>query len=192
MRFNIIFFISGVILLLTSASFDVNFFNFKRSIPFEQWKTISFSDFTGLKKPGLTLGDVSRFAYIKTSREIVYLSNGDIRVTAYFHPARSYVFNEQMRNPDLLQHELYHFHITEYWTRRLRKDILSYKGKSLRNFIAKQDNIYYHLETEMQQRYDEETNHSYIMQKQTKWQTDLDEKLISLANFSSALLVLRK
>ena len=191
MRFNIIFFIAGVILLLTSASFDVNFFNYKRPIPFEKWKTISFYDFTGLKKPGLTLEDVSRFAYIRTSREIVYQSNGDIRVTAYFHPARSYVFNEQIRNPDLLRHELYHFHITEYWTRLLRKDILSYKGKSLRSYITKQDDIYYQLEKEMQQRYDEETNHSYVMQQQTKWQTLIDEELLSLADFSSSLLILK-
>lgn len=183
MRFTIVFSIIGVIMLLTAALFDINYINYKKPIPYSQWQTITFYDFKGLKKPRETLAGVSRFAYIKTSREINYLGNGDTRITTKFHPSRSYVFSQHIRNPDLLKHELYHFHITEYFTRLLRKEISAYTGKANRSIIADLNKQYYLLEAEMQKQYDEDTYHSYVLKEQKKWETILDNKLLTLSDF---------
>ena len=191
MRSNIIFFVLGWILLLTAALFDVNFLDNKDPIPFDQWKTITFYDFKGLKKPGNTLDGVAEFAYIKTSRKINYTGR-DARITAYFYPSRSYVFDQQIRNPDLLRHELYHFFITEYFTRLLRKEIKTYDGKITRSFIAELNKEYYRLENEMQDQYDEETYHSYVMKAQQKWETFLDNSLSLLAGFADPDVSLKK
>jgi hypothetical protein len=191
-RFNIIFFVIGLILLLTAALFDVNYVNYRKPIPFSQWQTITFYDFTGLKRPGKTLAGLSEFAYIKTSREIHYFKNGDTRITANFHPSRSYVFSQHIRNPDLLKHELYHFHITEYFTRLLRKEISAYNGKATRNIIADLNKKYCLLETEMQKQYDDDTYHSYVLQEQKKWEATLDNKLFSLSEFSNPVLSFKK
>jgi hypothetical protein len=182
----------GLILLLTAALFDVNYIGYRSLIPFDKWKTITFYDFKGLKRPGKTLAGVSEFAYIKTSREIYYTGNGLIRVTAYFHPSRSYVFNQYIRNSDLLRHELYHFHITEYFTRLLRREIRKYNGRTTRGIIADLNKKYYRLENAMQRQYDEESYHSYVLHEQKKWETFLDNELLSLADFSDPVLRFRK
>jgi len=184
-RFNIIFFITGVALLLIVALFDVNYLTNKAPVPFSQWKTISFYDFNGLKRPGYTINGVTEFAYIETNRKIEYTGNGIIRITAYFYPSRSYVFDEHIRNPDLLKHEIYHFYITEYFTRLLRREIKAFNGTVTRHIINGLNKKYIRFEDEMQKLYDEETYHSYIMQFQKKWEKSLDDELLSLYDFSN-------
>ena len=123
MKFAIFFGGIGIILLSIAILFDVNYLNYGSPMSYSQWQKINFYDFRALKKPGMTLNGVAEFAYIKTNRKIHYYNNGNIEITTYFHPARSYVFASDIRNPDLLNHELYHFHISEYCTRLLRKKI---------------------------------------------------------------------
>jgi len=191
-RLNIIFFVAGVILLLTAILFDVNYLDYNNPIPFDKCQTITLYDFKGLKRPGNTLDGSHKFAYIKTSRKINYLGDGVIRITAYFHPSRSYVFNQYTRSPDLLRHELYHFFITEYFTRLLRRDIQAYQGEITHRIIRDLDKKYILLENEMQWQYDEESYHSYVLQAQKNWETSLDNKLLSLADFSNPLLNTKK
>jgi hypothetical protein len=117
MKFIIIFTAVGIILLSVAIVFDINYYNYSKPLPYSQLQKIRLSDFRALSRPGKTLNGTKEFAYIKTNRSIRNLNNGDVEITTYFHPSRSYVFENNIRDRDLLTHELYHFHISEYFTR---------------------------------------------------------------------------
>jgi hypothetical protein len=191
MKFIIFFFGAGIILLSVAIMFDINYFNYGRPIPYSQLQKIKFSDFRALKKPGMTLYGVKEFAFIKTSRSIHNLNNGDIEITTYFHPSRSYVFSNNIRDMDLLTHELYHFHISEYCTRLLRKEILENSNNISNNMIIRLNKKYYEFENEMQLKYDEDTYHSYVMREQKKWEIEIDSLVQSLAAFSDPFIPVR-
>ena len=191
MKFTIFFLGIGVILLSVALVFDINYFNYSRPIPYSQLQKISFSDFKAFKRPGMRLNGVSEFAYIKTSRSVHNLNNGDIEIITYFHPSRSYVFANNIRDKDLLTHELYHFHISEYFTRLLRKEIIENPNNTSSDMIIRLNKKYYEFENEMQLKYDEDTYHSYVMREQKNWEIKIDSLLQSLASFSSPLIRVR-
>ena len=188
MRYNIIILIVGLILLLSAALFDINYLNYRQPVPYSKWETISLYDFRGLKRPFRTLEGVSEFAYIETSREIHFLKENAIEITACFYPSRSYVFANDIRNPDLLRHELYHFHITEYVTRLFREEIANYSDKLTCSLIIDISEKYNEMEETLQREYDHDTYHSYVMNEQKKWERKLDEWLNSKRNFSMPIV----
>ena len=188
MRLPVILFLSSLILLAIAILFDVNYINYKSPIPYSDWEKINFYDFKGLKKPGLKLDGIAEFAYIKTNREIRWVENGNIAVTTYFHPSRSYVFEQNIRNADLLRHEIYHFHIAEYCSRLLRKEIFDEVRPATRSMLGRLKRKYDRLEAEMQERYDEDSYHSYILQEQKKWESKVDDLLLSLEDFSDPVV----
>jgi hypothetical protein len=189
MKFAILFISPAVALLLASILYDVNYFDYEKPIPYAQMSTIKFHDFKALKKPGVTLYGVAEFAYIKTNRKIHYLNDGNVEVTTCFHPSRSYVFAQDIRNIDLLTHELYHFHISEYCSRLLRKEIFEKGNKITRKGIKNLNKKYYRLEDAMQDNYDEDTYHSYVLQKQKGWEEKVDNLLLSLEDFSNPIVI---
>ena len=191
MKFIIFFFVAGIILLSAAILFDINYFNYSRPIPYSQLRKISFYDFRALKRPAMTLDGVKEFAYIKTNRKIHYLNNGNIEIITYFHPSRSYVFAQNIRDAELLTHELYHFHISEYFTRLMRREILESQHPIPENKITLLNKKYYQLENEMQSEYDDDTYHSYVMQEQKKWEIKIDSLLRSLESFSNPLIAIR-
>jgi hypothetical protein len=190
MRFTLILIASSLILLAVAALFDVNYIDYKTPIPYSEWSKINFYDFKGLKKPGMTLHGVTEFAYIKTSRDIHFLNRGGIEIITYFHPSRSYVFAQDIRNGDLLTHELYHFHITEYFSRRLREEVSKQKRRLTRSRIENLRQQYSKLENEMQDQYDEDSYHSYILQNQKKWEAKVDSLLKGLEEFSAPIVAI--
>ncbi|HXC06832.1 MAG TPA: hypothetical protein VNZ86_18870, partial [Bacteroidia bacterium] len=121
-RINIIIFITGCLMLAVVLLFDVNYLHYKSPMPYAQWKSITFSDFRGLKRPGQTLDGMSEFAFIVPQMKVSG-SGKSIEVQTYFHPCRSYVYNTAIQDEKLLKHELYHLHITEYTSRLLRKQL---------------------------------------------------------------------
>lgn len=190
MKFAIIFTGAAVVLLLISILYDVNYLDYEKPIPYSRVSTISFYDFKALKKPGMTLYGVAEFAYIKNNRKIHYLDVGNVEITTYFYPSRSYVFARDIRNMDLLSHELYHFHISEYYSRLLRKEICEKRNNITHNGIENLNKKYYQLEDEMQYEYDEDTYHSYVLQKQKEWEEKVDSLLLSLKDFSNPVVII--
>lgn len=190
MKFAIIFISASVVLLSVSVLYDVNYLDYKKPIPYSQVSSINFYDFKALKKPGTTLYGVNEFAYIKTNRKIYYSDNGNVEITTYFHPSRSYVFAQDIRNKDLLAHELYHFHISEYYSRLLRKEIFERRSNITHKDIESWNKKYYRMEDEMQSQYDEDTYHSYVLQKQREWQEKVDSLLLGLEGFANPVVVI--
>lgn len=190
MRLILLLTIPSFLLLAVAALYDVDYIHYEKRVPYSEWAKINFYDFKGLKKPGMKLHGVAEFAYIKTNREINYLSNGNVAITTYFYPSRSYVFAQDIRNAELLKHELYHFHIAEYFSRLLRKTILQQRNHITRKGIENLNHRYYLLEDQMQQQYDEDSYHSYVLQEQRKWETKVDSMLDLLQEFSKPFVAI--
>lgn len=176
--------------ILVSFLFDFNYLQYKAPIPHKEWKTISLTDFRGLKKPGMTLNGSSSFAFVSTSIHAKQHHQA-IEIQALFHPARSYVFNRELFSERLLKHELYHFHITEYCARLLRKKVkeMANKGQAIQLDEIKKQIL--RNERKLQRQYDDETYHSYVHGKQIEWQHKIDSILLDLENYSDPIIPLK-
>jgi hypothetical protein len=171
----------STLIIAISIAFEVNFLDYSPPIEHKNISIITLSDFKGFKRLNQTLHGNSEFAFIET--EIKIIGNRYPYVIAYFHPSRSYTYKTNMiGDKNLLTHELYHFHITEYIARKMRQDI------SMRNDIDAKDltellKVYKAKENTMQQEYDVDTYHSYFSGKQISWQTKIDSLLLTLDKY---------
>ena len=188
MKIILLTFITSFLILSFTSLYEVNFLNYSPPIPYSQIEKITFTDFKGLKKPAQTLDGTQEFAFIKTNRKIETNSNDKVIITTYFYPSRSYVFNQHLRNKDLLTHELYHFHISEIITRLFRKELFENQEKSTSSIIESLKKKYNDLENEMQYNYDDESYHSYASKEQRMWESRIDSTLASLNQFNETLI----
>jgi Bacterial protein of unknown function (DUF922) len=104
---------------------------------------------------------------------------------------RSWVdINKQSDN--LLSHEQYHFNISEYWCRKLKKELSATKltNKNLKEKIRSIQQENFAQCKEMENQYDEETNHSLIEPEQRKWEKKVDALLKSLDEYAGPSLTL--
>jgi len=190
-RIDRVLLIFSFIAILVSLLFDFNYLQYKSPIPFKDWKTITIADFRGLKKPNSTLDGMSDFAFITSSIDIQRKSNSII-IVALFHPARSYVYNRNIYSKGLLTHEMYHFHITEYFARLMRKDLTDCIKNEKPYDLDAIEKKYLQREREMQFQYDDETYHSYVLEKQIDWQQKIDSLLIGLKGYSETQIYFKK
>jgi hypothetical protein len=179
---NIFVFAAGLFLLFQASLYDVNWLDYQSPIEYKDYKSIRMGDFKGLNRIGHTLDGDKEFAFIVT--EIKTFKTGNkYNVVTLFHPSRSYTFLKEFELDDkLLNHELYHLHITEYCSRLLRKKIIT--GNSFENIRLsdlKQEII--GIEKNFQVSYDDDTYHGYVLNKQLFWQNKVDSLLLSLNDF---------
>jgi hypothetical protein len=157
----------------------VNFLRYSNPIEYSHYNEITLKDFKGLKRIGENLDGSNGFAYITTEIK-VYSDNDKYKVMALFHPSRSYVFNENtIGDKSLLTHELYHFQITEYIVRQLRKKFSEVNQIDANNLLEE----YKAKEDSLQLQYDTETYHSYLIGKQLAWQIKIDSLLNTLEKY---------
>lgn len=117
----------------------------------------------------------------------------DILVTCYsqMDKAHSYV-DTAKKLPRVLLHEQYHFNITEYWSRRLKKDIAT-GHFTVKNFKQKAIDLQLEANTkckEMQVEYDTETKHSILKEEQKKWEQKVDDLLKKTEQYSDKTVAL--
>ncbi len=114
-------------------------------------------------------------------------TNGELSLTtlvsANFNPKESWYKPEKV-NAVILAHEQGHFDITEIQARELRKNFAAYKvSKNYKNDLQ---SIYTKAESDrraMQIKYDKETNHSIILEKQKEWDIFIQKELKRLDNW---------
>lgn len=101
----------------------------------------------------------------------------DYTVTSYFDPKKSW-HKPEARAKHILNHEQIHFDISELHARKLRKRM---SHKSFSNDIKNEvEQIYLHIEGQrkaMQQKFDNETNHSLNIEKQVFWRDFITKEL---------------
>lgn len=191
MRYNLILSFCSLLFLSIAAVFEVNYLDYSSPVPYANWQQINFYSFKALKKPGLTLFGVAEFAFIKTNREVRFINDSEIEITSYFHPSRSYVFDQQIRNPGLLRHELYHFQLTEYISRLFRKEIADHSQAASHSLVRSLEDQYWEMEKNMQMQYDDDSYHSYVLKEQKRWESYIDSGLVSLHNYNDPVVSLK-
>ena len=140
-------------------------------------RRLVWSDFLG--RPD---GDNTNAAL--TSSKIVFSYNYDSREGFHWHIECLFDKNRswgKVKNDYILAHEQGHFDITEIFARRLQKQFKEYhfnKEKAQQEVPAFYQAIM-KQQTETQQRYDDETDHSRVKDKQAVWlekiKKDLEE-----------------
>lgn len=101
----------------------------------------------------------------------------DFEVYAYMNPNNSNRVKDSL-NDQLLIHEKYHFHITEYHARLFRKEIISKGVHKLTE--DKTASLYEHfigLNNKMQDEYDTESDHNVKTDDQRFWEMKIDDFL---------------
>ena len=110
----------------------------------------------------------------------------EFTLICYFDKMGSWVKKDK-RSSTLLKHEQNHFKLGEIYTRRLRKAFLEfdYKPQTLqRDIQSLYDDMFKDCQ-EAQQRYDKETNHSKVAEKQEAWNKKIASDLTRLKDYSS-------
>jgi hypothetical protein len=182
--FNFTTFILGTTLLVVSICFHINIFHYSTPVQYENVKNITLADFKGYRLPAQTLDGDKEFAFITTSIEWKK-ENDNLVIASLFHPSRSYVFDEHIVDRFLLQHELYHFHITEYFARLCRRDLSNLKQMPSASHVREIISFQKHTAEAMQYAYDEESYHGYVLKEQKRWQFKIDSLLTSVEKYSN-------
>lgn len=162
---------------------EINFLAYESPKKYDEIDKITFNDFKGLEFFQNSLYGNKHFAYIKTS--INYqIEEDSVKVESFFHPSSSYVYNKDLFSKELLTHELYHFKITELFSRMIKKKIFESKNRDniqIENLI----NELKIKEIQFQFKYDDDTFHSYVFSEQRKYQNDIDSLLNLHSNFKN-------
>lgn len=179
MRKKIFIYSSAALFIVLAVFFTlrkVNFLDYQAAVPYERINEITFENFRGLEFFQKSLYGNEAFAYIFTSIEYEY--NGDsLKLEAFFHPSRSYVYNKKAYSKDLLKHEMYHFKITELHARMAKKEILEMQQPTKEDIETSVEKIKEEEEL-FQRKYDDETFHSYVLGKQKKYEILIDSLLL--------------
>ncbi len=186
-KINTVILFFSIILFLLNVSFEVNIFNYSKPIAYSKISSISLDDFNGFNLKGHKLQGDHKFAFIVTS--ISYsISEEGIEVVSKFHPARSYVYIDNLKDSKLLTHELYHFRITEIWARIFREKLTKFEHQPSNSVI---NDLYENIkksEREMQVAYDYGSDHGFLLGKQLKWQHQTDSLLAEYLDYENTLV----
>ena len=110
----------------------------------------------------------------------------DLKISCAMDRDKSWV-DPARKNDYILSHEQYHFNISEYWCRKLRKEISTshFSSKNFRDKIEdiRKDN--WAKCTAMQQEYDLDTKHSVVKAEQKQWEAKIDQLLKSMEDYDS-------
>ncbi|MFP2997714.1 hypothetical protein ABN763_17515 [Spongiivirga sp. MCCC 1A20706] len=166
-----------------------NYLDYEKPIPYKEYSRISFKNFRGLEFFKKTLYGSKRFAYISTEIKS-NITDESIYVEAFFHPSKSFVYSKNSNDKYLLQHELYHFKITELFARKIKQqiDVSTSKNKSTIHTIIRKtkDSM-----RSFQIRYDYDTFHSYVLKEQRKYEKEVDSLLLLLNKYNKANLSIK-
>jgi hypothetical protein len=148
-------------------------FGLKDNIKWEQ-DIISWNDF--IEIDSLSGGyDANIFSEIKVKGDY---KKDNFEVYASMNPNRSYKVKDSSLNKQLLIHEKYHFNITEYHARLLRKKIISLGVQKLnKEKIDSLHSSYKYISLKMQKKYDEESDHNTKIRQQRFWEMEIDDLL---------------
>ena len=146
---------------------------FNAPVTIKRWGILSWDDFQGFIKP------FSRYDAGVSSQ--VYLEfdsvTSQFRAYAGQHNIHSWVKESTMKYPSLLNHEQYHFNITEIHARLLNEYIQDNPDMTEEQYRYQLGATNFRLGL-MQDEYDNETSHSVFVDKQRRWEYKIDSLLL--------------
>jgi hypothetical protein len=121
-------------------------------------------------------------------------SGDDITITivCFFEKSKSWV-KKGKRGDTLLKHEQGHFDLAELYTRKMRKAMKEASFTS-KNVNAEFKKIYLKYVGDLkkeQTRYDNETKHSIIYDKQKEWEARIAQDLKAMNAYSSSIIEIK-
>jgi len=182
--------LTPIVLIIITLN-HTNYLNYSKPISYEKFNRITFKDFKGLEFFEKTHNGYEEFAYIVTT--ISYEVNNDnvVIVKSLFHPSRSFVYNRNSENKELLTHELYHFKITELYARKAREKIAGLSVTSNKKINVIKDKIW-NNERQFQKQYDYDTYHSYVYSEQKRYEKDIDSLLSLFDDYKNPKINVKK
>jgi hypothetical protein len=171
MKVIVLFVLVSITRIAGYAQDDIIFWSKQQPLKWEDYK--GQVDETS-KFYAATLASIKyRYGYNKTGT----VHNFKFQVNSYFTKSRSWSKKEHQSAP-LLKHEQLHFDLTELYARKLKEELerTSYTD----DFKERITQIFNSKKTELsniQQRYDDETDHSRNKEKQMEWQAYIDGEL---------------
>jgi hypothetical protein len=151
-----------------------NSFSSGDEIRWQESRKLTFTDFKG-NVPAVTPWAATTSSVISFSYETLNGKLTKVVTHASFDPQKSWM---KKKSPEVLAHEQLHFDITEVFTRKLYHDIVeknSADKKELTNLFQQKNKEC----EEMQQQYDDETDHGTIEEAQAKWKEKIAAMLQS-------------
>lgn len=125
--------------------------------------------------------DASIYSSIQIPKNI---KQDEFLVYAYMNPGKSYKLISAVDDDQLLIHEQYHFNITEYVSRKMRKELVSVGKENLTlNKLKKLKSKYIYKIDSLQSLYDYETKHNLNYEKQRYWELKIDDLLRQTAYY---------
>lgn len=142
-------------------------------VTIKRWGNVSWNDFQGIPRPfssyeaGISSSVYLEFDSIK-GRHVAFAGQNNIH---------SWAKRSQDEQVYLLNHEQFHFNITELHARMFNDYIEENPEGSLQSYLSRLGLINVDL-GQMQHQYDEETNHSLSYDKQRSWEYRIDSLLM--------------
>lgn len=146
--------------------------NFNASVSIKKWSRLTWDDFKGFPRP------FSGYGAVISSQVYLEYDSAKEKYVAYAgqHNIGSWVKETTKTSDYALNHEQYHFNITELHARQMNQHIDEYPNESKNFYEGKLWSVHYSLR-KMQNQYDDESNHSLIVDKQRHWEFKIDSML---------------
>lgn len=169
LKFKLFLIFVSVLILTLIPLFESNF---NAEVKYYEWKQLTWDDFQGFAKP-FTRWDAS----ISSSVYVNYDSAAQkYRAFASMNNQLSWKKGSSVGSDYLLNHEQYHFNITEYHA-RLMNEYLAEHGDQSKAEISKHLGKIRTQLREMQKEYDDESDHSRNRDMQRWWEFRIDSLL---------------
>lgn len=146
--------------------------NFNKPVTIKRWSKLTWEDFQGFPRP------FSGYGAVIGSQVYLEFDSASSKYIAYAGQNNMVSWTkESTKNSDYaLNHEQYHFNITELHARLLNEYIEANPNESKSFYNSRLYSIRFDLNS-MQNRYDDETDHSVIVHKQRHWEFKIDSML---------------
>jgi hypothetical protein len=182
-----------LLLFIYSFFLPASFAKTENQIEWNEQIPLTWDDFQGAPDPHASFETLSHF----TMRyEVIEIQPDYITVSVelYFNKNLSWK-REDAGTEELLVHERYHFHICEYYARKIRREFSNIKPGSAKEQNQRLKTIFKNnivQKNHLNELYDEETSHSTLKIKQLEWEKKIDEMLASSPDFKSKLVRVRR
>lgn len=145
--------------------------NFNTPVTIKRWSELTWNDFQGLVRP------FSKYDAAISSAVYLEYDSTEGRYYAYAGQNNVWSWVNESKGEYLLNHEQYHFNITELHARKLNDYIEENPDGTEYLYNLRLGSINIDLR-EMQDKYDSETGHSRIFDKQRRWEYEIDSLLV--------------
>lgn len=151
-------------------------------IVWDENKKITWNDFTSTKELPKNIS-ATIFSNIKCD---IYSLDKRIEVYAYMDKTKSKKLENFDLNEEMLKHEQYHFNITEYFARLLRKDLIAIGTNNISEKTIKKVLEKHHTNLfKMQRSYDSLTKHGEGIIQQPLWEIKIDTLLKKYSKYKN-------